>query len=175
MDQNKYTQFRIYGLRIYVVCFVIFWLYGFLENVFPNKVFAFMDFSLIWTILARTNVVHISGIGCTKSHVNVVNLTTTLNSVPAAPSPTGAASARSPAWRPGQTFSFASSSWTDPPLPHLPPRTGRLALWVTIQHDKNIGPKNRPRVQLKRMSVPCPRRLGFVDLDLGCSTTLLGQ
>ena len=23
--------------------------------------------------------------------------------------------------------------------------------------------------------VPCPRRLGFVDLDLGCSTTLLGQ
>ena len=23
--------------------------------------------------------------------------------------------------------------------------------------------------------VPCPRRLGFVDLDLGCSTTLPGQ
>ena len=23
--------------------------------------------------------------------------------------------------------------------------------------------------------VPCPRGLGFVDLDLGCSTTLLGQ
>ena len=23
--------------------------------------------------------------------------------------------------------------------------------------------------------VPCPGRLGFVDLDLGCSTTLLGQ
>ena len=23
--------------------------------------------------------------------------------------------------------------------------------------------------------IPCPRRLGFVDLDLECSTTLLGQ
>ena len=43
---------------------VIFWLYGFLENVFPDKFFAFIYFSLIWTILARTNVVHISGIGC---------------------------------------------------------------------------------------------------------------
>ena len=42
---------------------VIFWLYGFLENVFLNKFFSFMDFSLIWTILAGTNVVHISGIG----------------------------------------------------------------------------------------------------------------
>ena len=82
---SKYTQFCLYGLRIYVF-FVIFRLYGFLENVFPNKVFAFMDFSLIWiilfqyfcymafcfmdfsltwTILAGTNVVHISGIGCT--------------------------------------------------------------------------------------------------------------
>ena len=36
-----------------------------LENVFPNKSVAFMDFLLIWTILAGTNVVHISGIGCT--------------------------------------------------------------------------------------------------------------
>ena len=26
--------------------------------------FCFMDFTLIWTILAETNVVHISGIGC---------------------------------------------------------------------------------------------------------------
>ena len=41
---------------------VIFWLYGFLENVFLNKFFSFMDFSLIWTILAGTNVVHISGV-----------------------------------------------------------------------------------------------------------------
>ena len=62
----KYTQFRLHGLRIYHFL-VIFRLYGFLENVFPNKLFIFMDFSLIWTILARTNVVHISGIGCTMN------------------------------------------------------------------------------------------------------------
>ena len=45
-----YTQFRIYELRLYgflLGIFVIFWLYGFLEKVFPNKFFAFMDFSLL--------------------------------------------------------------------------------------------------------------------------------
>ena len=31
---------------------------------FGYMAFCFMDFSLIWTILAGTNVVHISGIGC---------------------------------------------------------------------------------------------------------------
>ena len=36
----------------------------FLENIFPHKFFTFMDFLLIWIILAGTNVVHISGIGC---------------------------------------------------------------------------------------------------------------
>ena len=29
--------------------------------------------------------------------------------------------------------------------------------------------------ELEIQGVTCPRRLGFVELDLGCSTTLLGQ
>ena len=48
-----YTQFRLYGLLIFGL-FGDFGLYGFLENVFPNTFFAFMDFSLLWTILAGT-------------------------------------------------------------------------------------------------------------------------
>ena len=34
-------------------------------GLFAYMAFCFMDFSLIWTILARTKVVHISGIGIT--------------------------------------------------------------------------------------------------------------
>ena len=44
---------------------------------------------------------------------------------------------------------------------------GAPGLWM----DKFCVIKIAPPTQ----GVPCPRRLGFVDLDLGCSTTLLGQ
>ena len=55
------------------------WFFGnmvFFENVFPNKCFAFMDFSLIWTILAGRNVVYTSGIGCSSwnKKQNIKNL-----------------------------------------------------------------------------------------------------
>ena len=46
---------------------MIFRSYVVLENVSPYKFVAFMDFSLIWTILAGTNVVYISGIGCIRT------------------------------------------------------------------------------------------------------------
>ena len=35
-----------------------------LFQYFGYMAFCFMDFLLIWTILAGTNVVHISGVGC---------------------------------------------------------------------------------------------------------------
>ena len=56
---------EVHGLLIQTLWFFgdfsVIW---FLEIVCPNKFFAFMDFSLMWIILAGTNVVHISGIGC---------------------------------------------------------------------------------------------------------------
>ena len=53
-------------------------------------------------------------------------------------------------------------------------RTARADQLVTgaSERKQNITTEGTPhRVQ----GVPCPRGLGFVDLDLGCSTTLLGQ
>ena len=42
------THPRLYGLGIYVFLSDFFWLYGYLENIFP-KFLSFMDFLLIWT------------------------------------------------------------------------------------------------------------------------------
>ena len=50
-----------------------------LFQYFGYMAFCFMYFSLIWTILAGTNVVHISGIGCT-SNVGVKSCWTSLYS-----------------------------------------------------------------------------------------------
>ena len=43
----------------------------------------------------------------------------------------------------------------------------------TDSQKKNKSPGNH--IILKIQGVPCPHRLGFVELDLECSITLLGK
>ena len=45
----------------------------------------------------------------------------------------------------------------------------------SFQDSDGDGIGDIPGIIRSVQGVPCPRGLGFVDLDLGCSTTLLGQ
>ena len=50
-----------------------------------------------------------------------------------------------------------------------------LSYYFTVEVFSRIRLNFRDIVELDVQGVPCPRGLGFVDLDLGCSTTLLEQ
>ena len=78
-----------------------------LFQYFGYMVFCFMDYSLIWTILAGTNVVHISGIGCTSGYVAYLNdgtsrVTETFSHL---------------AWRRRSARFLQSSGWSTAPSP----------------------------------------------------------